>query len=199
MEPKGPVNPMDIYDVNFVHQMHSSLQSSPFHLKAPSNSTSSSSTLSSSSMEPPSLDRYSDKYVRAADGKSASNLGNGRINGIITDLSFFPSELHSVYNAELAARIQARVSTKSTSSSFQDTLAKLKLMEQGDRNADEQEVAEEEELEDEAVYEEEELEDENDYGMSYFDNGEDYGDYDDGDEGPVYWIVKKTTKFCLCL
>ena len=36
------------------------------------------------------------------------------------------------------------------------------------------------------VYDEEEFEDETDYNFSYFDNGEDYGDYDDGDEGPVY-------------
>jgi DNA-directed RNA polymerase III subunit RPC7 len=67
-------------------------------------------------------------------------------------------------------------------------LAKLKDLENVDDEKSEVKEGEDGDdgNEDEVVYEEEELEDETDYNLTYFDNGEEYGDYDDGDEGPVY-------------
>jgi DNA-directed RNA polymerase III subunit RPC7 len=125
------------------------------------------------------IDRYSDKYVSHLQAHDR----RGKIHAIVTDLSFFPEELHTVYNAEKAQKMAKSQVVKQVS--FTDTLAKLKDLE-GDDGDEEEEGAEVEEGEDEVVYEEEELEDETDYNVNYFDNGEEYGDYDDGDEGPIY-------------
>lgn len=77
-----------------------------------------------------------------------------------------------------------------TKASFTETLDKLRALERSEAvnngEGDGQGGDEDEGAEDEVVYEEEELEDETDYNFTYFDNGEEYGDYDDGDEGPVY-------------
>jgi DNA-directed RNA polymerase III subunit RPC7 len=74
--------------------------------------------------------------------------------------------------------------------SFGDALAKLRELERTEAetkgNAAGSDEEDGQDNEDEVVYDEEEFEDETDYNFSYFDNGEDYGDYDDGDEGPVY-------------
>lgn len=128
------------------------------------------------------IDRYSDKYL--AHLKRAE--GTGKILAITTDLSFFPEELHSVYDPEKAKRMASRSQAVPQQPSFGDALAKLKDLESKESEA--KDASDEDgEGEDEVVYDEEEFEDETDYNLNYFDNGEDYGDYgDDGDDGPVY-------------
>lgn len=121
----------------------------------------------------------------------------GRVLAINTCLSFFPEELHSVYNVEKAQKLARRCGAPSTKggggASFDETLAKLRSLEYRDQeeivittDGKGENQDNEEDDKDEVLYEEEELEDETDYNLNYFDNGEDYGDYDDGDEGPIY-------------
>lgn len=102
-------------------------------------------------------------------------------------MSFFPEELQTVYDPEKAKKLASMPQAKA-SLSFGDALAKLRELEKNEAEAKGPAGSDEEdgENEDEVVYDEEEFEDETDYNFSYFDNGEDYGDYDDGDEGPVY-------------
>lgn len=132
----------------------------------------------------PILDRYADKYVTHLKASTTTNNQRGRIHTIQTDLSFFPEELQNVYNPERASK-----STKPggpRQPSFLDTLAKLKDLERQDDEKQPPSKGDDEPDADQVVYEEEELEDETDYNLTYFDNGDDYGDYDDGDEGPIY-------------
>lgn len=103
------------------------------------------------------------------------------------DLSFFPEELHGVYDQDKAKKWAAsHVSTRGSGDgkSFGDALAKLKDLES--KEATEGTGNEEDEEDEEVIYEEEEFEDETDYNLSYFDDGDDFGDRDDGDDGPVY-------------
>ena len=103
-------------------------------------------------------------------------------------MSYFPEELHSVYDPEKAKKWAAANAANRSSGegkSFGEALAKLKDLETKEATEGNA-TAEEEEEEEEFIYEEDEFEDETDYNLSYFDNGEDFGDRDDGDDGPVY-------------
>jgi hypothetical protein len=108
----------------------------------------------------------------------------------LLDLSYFPEELHNVYDQEKAkkwAAANANTRNNGDGKSFGEALAKLKDLESKEATEGNAAAAEEdEEEEEEFIYEEDEFEDETDYNLSYFDNGEDFGDRDDGDDGPVY-------------
>lgn len=201
--PTDPTSEHDMAAILFSEHLRHYMLTSPYYLSDVSSSKEPSilphHRHPASLMPLIEIDRYSDKYVahlRAQDKR-------GKIHAIVTDLSFFPEELHSAYNHEMAQRLHSRLKTQPKKATFLDTLAQLRELERADgaaengggdegeggggggggRGGDEDD---EEEDEDEAVYEEEELEDETDYNVSYFDNGEDGGDYDDGDEGPYY-------------
>ncbi|PJF19324.1 hypothetical protein PSACC_00833 [Paramicrosporidium saccamoebae] len=123
------------------------------------------------------IDRYSDKYVAHLRPKDQK----GSIHAIVTE------ELYSVYHPE---RSQKPSRTQSRSSSFLDTLAKLKDLEKADdeKLKSQDQDGDTDEDGDEVVYEEEELEDETDYNLTYFDNDDEYGDNDDGDGIHKYCI-----------
>lgn len=185
-----PVDPTeaDMPAIRFAEQLRYFMLTSPYNLSDATAYQTRQSILATLSTFYPfdiEIDRYSDKYVshlKAQDKK-------GNIHAVVTDLAFFPDELHSIYNHEAALRAQAQTKAQPQKATFLDTLARLQALEQNDACAEGEEGDDPKKLhdvEDEPVYEEEELEDETDYNLSYFDNGEEYGDYDDGDEGPVY-------------
>lgn len=98
----------------------------------------------------------------------------------------FPDELKNLLNGgakAMKANLE-NISVQKPSVSF-NPLAEIKKYEEIEKKEKPKEEKEEDEDE-ELVYEEDEFEDETDYNQNYFDNGEEYGDYDDGDEGPVY-------------
>lgn len=176
-EPHDPKTEEDSATIRFAENWLRYMQNSPFYLSGPD---------SREHSDPPKFERYSDKYMTdqlAGDCK-------GKILAIDTCLSFFPEELHSIYNVERAQRVAKKLGGMSSrtrlGATFDETLAKLRSLEHRDQEEGKATSEGEEDNEDKVVYEEEELEDETDYNLNYFDNGEDYGDYDDGDDGPVY-------------
>lgn len=205
-EPKDP-SARDLSSIRFAEDLRRFMATSPFFLPARTGKEAQSTRCrdSAHSHAAVEIDRYSDKYVAHLQAQDES----GKIHAIVTglprvrppsdalaDLSFFPEELHSVYNTSKARR-HASSAPPLHAFSFTDTLAKVRDLERGEDGGVEvaagEEGAEDEdgdgektrdgEEDDEAVFEEEDLEDETDYNLSYFDNGEEYGgaDYDDGD------------------
>ena len=143
------------------------------------------------------IDRYSDKYLSKT---AQSDQKRERLSSIVTNLAFFPEELHSVYEPAAVSKTSTAVKK---SVSIKETLTHLDEIamkeEEGKETGEKADGAEEDDDEDadEAVYEEDEFEDETDYNASYFDNGEDYGDYDDGNDEAVFWIINRTMVFIL--
>lgn len=129
------------------------------------------------------IDRYSDKYK--TDRQETSTV---KISSIQTDLLFFPSELHSVYNPSLGIKLTQtkkvsfvpfNVGTFDELERQEEQIASLEESQglAGGKGDEEEEIVPAEE------YNEEEFEEETDYNLSYFEPGDDYGDYDDGGRG----------------
>ncbi|KAK9712070.1 hypothetical protein K7432_007394 [Basidiobolus ranarum] len=137
------------------------LKESPFYLELPP--------------PPKDIERYSDRYQR-------HNSSKEHLSSVITDLSFFPEELHVAFDKTKTAKKRKTVNFNMDL----ETLNSLEKEEQDDgKKADDEEAAEGEDNE-EINDEEEDFEEETDYVDSYFDNGEGDEYEDDDDSGAVF-------------
>lgn len=125
------------------------------------------------------IQRYSDKYTKNV------MTNQKKIQQLHTIPSIYPPELLSILNPK-AQKIQKVMFDSSIDIKKYEEMEVKEMAQKALIEKQKESQPEDDQDDEELVYDEDEFEEETDYNQSYFETGEDYGDYDDGDEGPVY-------------